>query len=643
MFDLFRSREKSVRILLGALLVVVALSMCLYLIPGGPGSASGPTGNTIVATVGDQKITLQQLQQSIDSINQRQNIPKQLMAQYVPVILNSMVEVEALAYRARQLGITVSDAELADLIRADMSRALGGTNFDLSLYQAALAQQGMTVADFEHKQRQDFLASRLESLQLQSVVVSEAEAKQRYREDNEKVALQYIAFDPKHFVAKVNQDPAALKAYFDKNRSLFQTPEKRSADLIVGTVPDFEKTAKVTDAQLQQLYNTNLDSYRLPERVHVRHILIMTQGKSPEEKAKLKAKAEDVLSQLKKGADFATLAKKDSEDPGSAAKGGDLGWIARGQTVPQFEQAAFSQKPGDLSGVVESSFGYHIIQVLEHQAAHLQTFDEVKPQLMAQMQKQVGTEDLKRAIADAHSEIEKNPGQADEIAKKYSLRVFKVDQLASNQPLPEVMSAPEPMTAIFSTPKGQVTKVVNLDSMGKSVFAVVDSITPAHPSSFEDAHKEVVDRYTTAESLRMNREAAAQADAEAKKGESLEAIAKKNGFDVKTASPFTITGAAEGIGPATVLRAAFSANVGDVIPVVSMESNAFVCKVTQKVPANMADYEKNKTAYIQQLNEQLQGFYQKLFRESVVADMTKNGKVKLNQELISRVVADTQS
>ena len=140
----------------------------------------------MIATVGDQKVTLAQLQQSIQAVTQRQTIPKQLLAQYVPLILNQLVEIEALAYRARQLGISVSDAELADLIRADMSRALGGTNFDLSLYQAALAQQGMTVAEFEHKQRVDYLASRFESLEMQSVVVSDAEAKERFRETQPK-------------------------------------------------------------------------------------------------------------------------------------------------------------------------------------------------------------------------------------------------------------------------------------------------------------------------------------------------------------------------------------------------------------------------------------------------------------------------
>ena len=125
----------------------------------------------------------------------------------------------------------------------------------------------------------------------------------------------------------------------------------------------------------------------------------------------MKAKADDILSQLKKGADFDDLAKKNSQDPGSSAKGGDLGWIVRGQTVPPFEQAAFAQKPNELSGVVESTFGYHIIQVLEHQAAHLQTLDEVKPQLDGSDAKASGYGRSDEIIGAAHTEVEKNPGK----------------------------------------------------------------------------------------------------------------------------------------------------------------------------------------------------------------------------------------
>ncbi len=205
----------------------------------------------------------------------------------------------------------------------------------------------------------------------------------------------------------------------------------------------------------------------MPERVKVRHILIKTQGKPKEEAPKLKAKAEDILKQLQHGADFAQLAKQNSEDPGSAVKGGELGWIVKGQTVPNFEKTAFSLKPGELSGVVETEYGYHIIQVEEKQTAHTQSFEEVKPQLLADAQKQAGADDLKKAMDAAHDEIAQHPSQAEAIAKKYNLKFFKLSNVASGQPLPEVNNPPELTNAIFAAPKGSVTDVADLSNQGK--------------------------------------------------------------------------------------------------------------------------------------------------------------------------------
>ena len=211
---------------------------------------------------------------------------------------------------------------------------------------------------------------------------------------------------------------------------LFRQPEKRSFDLIVGSDADFGQSAQISDNDLRRRYQDNLDSYRTPERVQVRHILIKTTGVPKEEVPKLKAKAEDLLKQLKSGADFAALATKNSDDPGSAQKGGDLGWIVKGQTVPDFEKAAFSLKPKEISSVITTEYGFHIIQVLDHQAAHVQSFDEVKPQLMAEAQKEIGAENMQKAISAARDEVSRNPSDAEAIAKKHGLKFYKVDQSA---------------------------------------------------------------------------------------------------------------------------------------------------------------------------------------------------------------------
>ncbi|MDQ2947868.1 MAG: peptidylprolyl isomerase, partial [Acidobacteriota bacterium] len=586
------------RILLGVLLVVVALSMLIYLIPGGPGVGGGASGQNTVAVVGGEQITNQDVQRAIARITRNQaNLPKALLAMYVPSVVNQLIEAKAMAYKARQLGLRVSDEELGSTIQSEFASELGG-KFDMSIYQSVLEQQGMTVPDFEKERRDAMLGMRLEAMESQALVVSDHDAKAEYQRRNLKVGLQYVDFTDKDFASKVSKDPALVKAYFEKNRSLFRSPEKRDVSLIVGTTADFLQTANVSDQQLQQEYRNDIDSYRIPDRVRVRHILIKTQGKPKDQDPALKAKAEDILKQIQHGGNFAELAKKNSDDPGSGAKGGELGWIVRGQTVPNFEKTAFSLQPGQLSGLVETEYGYHIIQVEEKQAGHTQTFEEVKPQLLADMQKQAASDSLRRSVDSAREQIVKTPGQADVIAKKYNLKVFKVDNFASNGSLPN-FSSPEIVNAIFSAPKGGVTDVTNLDAQGKAAFAVVTSIQPAHNDEYADVQADALQKYTEAESSRLAQEAAKTAADRAKKGESLEAIAKSYGLAVKTAAPFTIEGAAEGIGAGSILQDAFKANVGDVVGPVAAQNGQFVCKVSEKIPADMSQFAKNKDGVVQ--------------------------------------------
>lgn len=642
MFDLFRSREKSVRILLGVLLGLIAISMLLYLIPGGPGN-TGPGGDNVLATVGDQKITTTDVDRTMQSLTRgQQNLPRAVLAMYVPSVVNQLVEAKAMAYQARQMGLQVTDQQLADAIASEFSSAMGGA-FDMRTYQMVLAQQGMTVADFENQQREAMLGTRLENLEAQSLVVSDQDARAEYQRKNLKVGLQFLDFEPKDFVAKVNKDPAAVKAYFDSHRALFRIPEKRDVDVIVGNTADFVQSAKISDATLQQEYQDNIDNYRTPERVKVRHILIKTQGKPKQDIPKLKAKAEDILNQLHHGADFAELAKKNSEDPGSAEKGGELGWIVRGQTVPAFEKTAFGLKPGELSGVVETEYGYHIIQMEDKQAAHTESFEEARPQLLAQAQKEAAGDLLKKAMDDARGEIAKNPAQAEAIAKKYNLQFFPAKNLAKTDALPDVNSVPDLTNGLFSAVKGAPTDIVDVQNGAKQAFGIVTNIIPARNAEFSEVQNDVLKKYTDDESAQLAQKAAVTAAAEAKQGKSLDAIAKEYGLSVKTAAPFTVDGAAEGIGAATLLSAAFKAKVGDVIGPIAAQTGQFVCEVSQKIPADMSQFAQNKNAVVQEIAQQRLSMQQPLFRQSVVDELKRRHKIKMNDAALSRLLSSYQS
>lgn len=641
MFDLFRSREKSVKILLGVLLLLVAASMLIYLIPGGFGSSDFASEN-VIASVGNDKITETDVERQIALITRGQaNLPKGILAMYIPRIVDQLVEQKAMAYKAKEMGLRISDNDLADAIENGFAGQMGGT-FDKVRYEQALAQEGMTPAAFESQQRDSMLASRLENLEQQSMIVSDADGRAEYQRKNLKVGLQYVAIDKAAFVSKVSNDPAAIKSFFDKNRQLFQVPEKRSYELVAGGDADFMQAAQVPEAQLQKDYQEQIDSFRTPERVRVRHILIKTQGKPKEEIPLLRAKAEQLLKQIQGGANFADLAKKFSEDPGSGEKGGELGWVTRGQMVPSFEKACFSLKPGELSGIVDTEYGFHIVQTEERQDAHTQTFDEARPQLLLEAKKQVAAEMLRKNMEAAHDEVVKNPSQAAAIAAKYGLRDIKQENVVSGSPLPEIQGDAALANAIRVAAKGTITEVFPDDKDSKSGFALIINVVPGHSAEFNDVQAEVAQRYTASEADRLAQIAAKEAADAARKGESLDAIAKRYGTTVKTAAPFAIDGAAEGIGSGTQLAAAFKANVGEAFGPVVTGTGLFVCKVSEKVPADMSQYEANKSGIIQGLAQSKLQVQEPLFRDSIVTELKRRGKIKTNDAAISHLIEHFQ-
>jgi peptidyl-prolyl cis-trans isomerase D len=396
--------------------------------------------------------------------------------------------------------------------------------------------------------------------------------------------------------------------------------------------------APVNETQLQKDYADQIDSFRTPERVRVRHILIKTQGKPKADEPILRAKAEALLKQIKGGADFAELAKKNSDDTSSAVKGGEVGWVTHGQMVPNFEKASFALKPGELSGIVETEYGYHIVQAEEKQDAHTQTFEEARPQLLLEAKKQVAAEMLRKNINAAHDEVLRNPSQAASIAAKYGLKYYRQENVTNSMPLPELPQAGELSTAIASAAKGAVTDVSNFDNDSKSAFAVVLNVSPARNAELAEVQGQVMQSYLNSESERMGQEASKQAAESARKGESLEDIAKRFGATVKTAPPFSIDGAAEGIGSGAQLAAAFKANVGDIVGPVSTGVGQFICKISEKIPADMSQYAANKAAIVQGLEQDRLRVEQPLFRDSVLNDLKQRGKIQMNQAAISHIV-----
>jgi hypothetical protein len=215
--------------------------------------------------------------------------------------------------------------------------------------------------------------------------------------------------------------------------------------------------------------------------------------------------------------------------------------------------------------------------------------------------------------------------------------------MTTTTPLPEINTQTQLANAIFATPKGGTTDVVDIENQGKSAFATVNNVVAARNAEYAEVQTDVMQRYTTAESDRLAEEAATHAVDRARKGESLETIAKEYGLSVKTAAPFTVDGAAEGIGAATELSAAFKSNVGGIVGPVAAQGGQYVCRVSEKIPADMSQFASNKKATVESLEQQKLQVQQPLFRDSVVADLKRRGKIKINEATISRIVGSYES
>src|SRR5439155_19449015 len=277
-----------------------------------------------------------------------------------------------------------SDQERADRIRQYVPTAFnGGTFVGMDRNSAEVqARFQLIVPVFEELIRQGLLEEKFRKLVTDGVSVGPAELQEEFRYKNEKVKLDYALIKPEDLESKISPDEAEIRAAYEKNRSKYQVPERRVARYALVDVNQLHQNIQVSDDVLKLQYQANIQQYQVPNRVHLEHMLFKTVGKTDAEVEEIRKKAEDVLKQARKTGKFEDLAKKYSEDV-SKEKGGDLGWIVQGQTVPEFEKAAFGLPKGAISDLIRTQYGFHIIKVLDRETAHTKPFEEVKDSIRA--------------------------------------------------------------------------------------------------------------------------------------------------------------------------------------------------------------------------------------------------------------------
>jgi len=632
MFRLFQKhRERVKKYLLVFFLTIVSLGMILVFTPLGGGDLQQGGSTDVLASIGGAKITMQDLRDRIDTRLRNSSLGSN--PQLVPVVagtmLDQMVLNQAMGMQARKMGLEVSDQELRAALQQLPWLYPNGKFVGMQQYQNFVSQQmGISTQEFEDEIRQSLLIQKIQAVVSDGVSVTPAEVREAYNQRYMKAKIQYVVFDPSKFLKAVPVTDKDLQAYFQKNAARYQQKEQRQAQYVLITPDDVRANVNVSDVEMKQYYTSHLEDYRVPDRVKVSHILFKTTGKSPEQVKQLEKTATDVLAKIKAGANFADMAKKYSEDT-SAQNGGDIGWITHGQTVKEFEDTAFNMAPGQVSGLVHTTYGIHIIKVFDKQTAHLQSFNDVQSAIHDTLMKQKMAAALEAYADQLETKLKANPKQFASVAKQAGLEVKQTPLYQYSQTVPDFGSNDAFQNLSFQLRQDEVGQPITVPK-GTAIIQVTQ-IVPAHTPKLDDVRARVEEDYRAAQSQTLAHQKA-QAFAEAAKKGDFAKLAKSGGYDLQESKDFTQQDTVPNLGPGQGVPEAFTLQAGQTSGVLTAEGNDVVIHVLTHTPPDESGFAAQQADIREQLLTQKRALAYEIYRQNLKKELIASGQLKMNEQ-----------
>ncbi len=503
MFDFIRSHTRLFQFIL---VLLIFPSFVFFGIQGYSRFSNAET--QAVAKVGGRDIT--QVEWDNAHRNQIERIRRQMPTVDIKLLdtpelrrqtLESLLRDDVLAVAAVKMHLSITDARLQRLFATDPQFAFL-RNPDGSINKDILAAQGMSSEAFAQRLRQD-LSSRQVQQGLIGTVFAPASATAAALDSMfQQRDVQIQRFDTQDYLAKANPTDADVEAYYKDpaHAAEFQAPEQANIEYVVLDVEALKKGISVPVDDLRKYYDENAARYGTPEERRASHILIKAEkSASAAERAKAKATAETLLAEVRKNpAQFAELARKNSQDPGSAAKGGDLDFFGRGAMVKPFEDAAFGLKTGEISGVVESDFGYHIIQVTGARGGDKRSFDAVRPEIENEVRGQLAQKKFSELASDFGNVVYEQSDSLKPAADKFKLEL-RTAQNVSRAPAPGSsgpLASQKFLDALFAADALRSKR--NTDAVETGPYQMVSGrivqYTPAHQRPLAEVSAQVRER-----------------------------------------------------------------------------------------------------------------------------------------------------
>jgi len=632
-------KNRWVKITMAVILGIIIFTMVITLIPGLMNGTTDQTSPDAIASVGGKSISILDFQQEYDQATRGQQVAPMFKQVYVKQVLDTMIFQRALEFEADRLGLRVTPEEQTERIKELLPEAWSGSTWLRDRYPSEVeAKYNMSVDQFESVLKDEMLVEKFHDMVTDGITVTPHEVAQEFMWRNDKAKIDYAVIKPSDLASTIHPSDAELAAFFAKNSSRYQIPERRSARYALLDLSRLRASTQINDDTLRAYYNQHVDEYKVENRVHVEHILFKTIGKTDAETAEIRQKAEDVLKQAKHGANFEDLAKKYSEDDATKPKGGDLGWIVDGQTVPEFQQAAFSVPKGQISDLVKTQYGFHIIKVLDRETAHTKSFEEVRDSILQPVLDQKVNEeanDISNQLAAAVRQSDRQP--LDDVAKKFNLTVGETPAVAKTDPLLPLGNSTELHQILFGLNPGELSSPIQIDS-GYVIITLKEDLPP-HQGTLAEVHDQVLADYQKEKSVDLAATRAQEFSKLAMSSGDFTKAAKSLGLTVKTSDDFARSGSVPDIGTAKQVAAAFKMDVGKVSAPTQAGENWVVFRVAAHQLPNPDDLAKQRDDIEQQLLQTKQNAAFDAFHTQLIDRLAKQGKLTINNDAVKRATS----
>ncbi|HVS02145.1 MAG TPA: SurA N-terminal domain-containing protein [Thermoanaerobaculia bacterium] len=596
----------SMKYLAWILWAVIAVFVLFVFVDFGSGVPQGQLPTQNAATVGAETVSYREFEREYRDMEQqmRQQLGEQLTPELAEQLrlplqaLDRVINRKILRAEARRLGLAVSDEELREsILELPVFADTQGRFVGQETYGRVLRSLGYTPDQFEAVMREQLLVQRLLSALGQAVVVSDGEVEQRYRQDVERASIRYLSLPFGELRGEIEVAPDEVQRHFAAHREEYRLPERRVAQYLLVDQRALQDGAELSEEELSAYYDERRGELAEREQVRARHVLVESREEAAQARRRIEA-----------GEPFAQVASELSQDPGSASRGGDLGWFGRGRMVPQFEQSAFAAPVGELVGPIQTQFGFHLLEVLERREERVRPFEEVRElvsnRLLADRGNRLAEEQVRALAEQLRTQGEVTPERMQQLAvEREAVEYGATQPFEAAGPVPPLGTVPGLNQMAFQLTPGQLSEPVRVPR-GWVVLRLAEVQEPRLPELAEvqaqvrrDVERGALER-AALERLRQGRERLQQ-------GAGLEEVAGDLGLAVQESQPFGRDGFVAGLGAAPELAAAAlelePGQAGEPLPV---GDNAILFQVAERQRFDPVTFAAEADTLRQQLQQQ---------------------------------------